>query len=58
MQRLITEYVHLGQTIDTNNQTGKVKSVDISSNFNEIKKILAKLQTFLKKGIFDRDVLD
>lgn len=58
MQRLITEYVHLGQTIDTNDQTGKVKSINISSNFNEITRILAKLQTFLKKGIFDRDVLD
>lgn len=56
MQRLITEYVHLGQTIDTNDQTGKVKSINISSNFNEITRILAKLQTFLKKGIFDRDV--
>ena len=58
MQRLITEYVHLGQTIVTNDQTGKVKSINISSNFNEITRILAKLQTFLKKGIFDRDVLD
>ena len=36
MQHPINEYVHLGQTVDPNDHTGKVKSIDICSNFNEI----------------------
>ena len=36
MQHPINEDVHLGKTVDPNDHTGKVKSIDICSYFNEI----------------------
>ena len=36
MQRPYNEDVHLGQTVDPNDHTGKVKLIDICSNSNEI----------------------
>lgn len=58
MQRPITGDVYLGQTVGTNHHTGKVKSIDISSSFNEMTRILVRLQTLLRKEVFARDVLD
>lgn len=49
MQRPINENIYLGQTVDPNNHTGEVKSIDISSNFNEITRKVDKLGTLLKK---------
>lgn len=58
MQRPITGDVHLGQIVNTNDHTGKVKPIDISSSFNEITRKLGRLHTILKKVVFDRDALD
>ena len=58
MQRPINEDVHLRNTFDPNYHTGKVKPIDVSSNFNETTSKVDKLQTLLKTRVLDKDVLD
>lgn len=58
MQRPINEDIHPRKTVDTNYHTGKVKSIDVSSKHKEATSKVDKLQTLLKIGVLDKDVLD
>lgn len=58
MQRPINEDIHPRKTVDTNYRTGKVKSIDVSSKHKEATSKVDKLQTLLKIGVLDKDVLD
>ena len=51
MQRAITDEVHLGQTVDPVDNTQKVKSIDYSTNFNDIAEKVDKLQRLLKRSV-------
>ena len=54
MKRPINDEIHLGQTVDPVNNTQKVKSVDYSSDFNDVTEKMTKLQRLLKDRIIDQ----
>lgn len=59
MQRSITNKVHLGQTdlVDPADNTGKVRAVYCSSDFEGINKQMNKLnKKFRKTGVMDADI--
>lgn len=58
MQRSINEDIHLGKTVNPNDHMGKIKSINMFSDFNEITSKVDKQQTLLKTGFFDKNLLD
>ena len=57
MQHPISEEIHLAQTVNLAHNTKKLKSVDYSTDFNDITDKVTKLQRLLKDGIADKDVV-
>lgn len=58
MQRASADEVHLRQTVDPIGNTQKVKSIDYSTDFNDItEKVDNMLQWLLKRGVIHADLV-
>ena len=52
-----SEKFHFGQTVDPSEYAGKVKVIDIATNFDTINENIVKLNKLLNYGIMNRAVI-